>query len=72
MLVGNTEAARSDDGPRKLRQQIEARLRGVCSDWTEERFARLIDDVTRVSLKYDYNQDARGRQLADSDRPSSW
>ena len=68
----NTDNAASDDARRRLRERIEVRLRGVCPDWTEERFTRLVDEVVRIVLKYDHGRDAVGRPLPESERPSDW
>jgi hypothetical protein len=59
----------SEHVPADLRQNIAERLRGVCGDWPEERFAELVEEVARVVLKYDYGRDARGGKLAPSDMP---
>jgi hypothetical protein len=56
--------------PADLRQNIAERLRGVCGEWPEERFAELVEEVARVVLKYDYGRDARGGKLAPSDMPA--
>ena len=37
----------------KLKGQIGARLRKVCSHLSDEQFAALVDDITVVTLKYD-------------------
>lgn len=36
-----------------LREDIASRLRRVCHDWPEERFAELIEHIATATLKYE-------------------
>jgi len=35
-----------------LREDVAARLRNVCANWTEEDFNAIVDKVTRTAMKY--------------------
>jgi len=35
-----------------LREDVAARLRNVCANWTEEDFNTIVDKVTRTAMKY--------------------
>jgi hypothetical protein len=50
----------SKDGtlPQELLRQIANRLRPVCPDIPEDEFTRLVEDVARVKLKYDADENA--------------
>jgi hypothetical protein len=37
-----------------IRADIEKRLRGSCSSWTEEDFQKLVDKMTTTAMKYVY------------------
>ena len=47
----------------EMLELISARLRPACPDIPEAEFQRLVQDVARVKLKYDYDRFAipRGR-----------
>lgn len=51
------DRASHDGFPPELLQQITTRLRAVCASIPEDEFARLVEDVARVKLKYDYSAD---------------
>jgi len=36
----------------ELRNDVQARLRNVCADWSDEEFQQLVEDVTKTALKY--------------------
>jgi hypothetical protein len=36
-----------------LREDIASRLRHLCADWPEERFAELIEHIATLTLKYE-------------------
>jgi hypothetical protein len=46
---GGNEAARVE----QLKDEISGRLRRVCSHLTAEQFAALVDDIARVTLRYE-------------------
>jgi len=35
-----------------LREDVAARLRNVCANWTEDDFNAIVDKVTRTAMKY--------------------
>jgi hypothetical protein len=52
----------SNDGlPPELLQQIATRLRAVCAGVPDDEFARLVEDVARVKLKYEEDRFADRR-----------
>jgi hypothetical protein len=36
----------------ELRAEIERRLRNACTEWSEADFQTLVDDATRIAIKY--------------------
>jgi hypothetical protein len=65
MELCTIRAAMSDYLPRStsekeelLRADITARLRGVCSEWTESEFRELVDKIVRTSIGSYYSKAA--------------
>ena len=49
-----------DDPPQQLAADIAARLRGVCSDLTDEQFSELVTDIARMKLRFEALEDLPG------------
>jgi hypothetical protein len=54
----------NDDLPPALLQQITTTLRPACPDIPDDEFARLVQDMARIKLKYDAIEDAKDARQA--------
>ncbi len=41
-----------EDTYEAFRSGVVARLKNVCSEWTQEDFDTIVDNVTRIAMKY--------------------